>query len=188
MKIDANSIRQGDILEYEGKLYAVTKQPMHTQPGKGGAYVQVEMKDVKSGTKVNERFRSADKVEKAHVDFKEYQYLYIENNNLVLMDNDSYEQMHMSEDLLGEKVAFLQEGMMVKVESFNDEAVGVKLPDHITCEIVETEPTMKGQTATSSFKPAILDNGLRIMVPQYIDVGIKVVVRTEDTSFVERAK
>ncbi|MBN8828854.1 MAG: elongation factor P [Sphingobacteriia bacterium] len=188
MKISANSIKAGHILEHNGGLYAVTKTPVHTQPGKGGAYVQVEMKNIKTGTKVNERFSSSDDVTKARLETKDYQYLYLQDDKIVLMDQETYEQIEIPAEMLGERIAFLSDGMIVVVEVHNEQPITIKLPETVVCEIVESEPVIKGQTVTSSYKPAKLDNGLRIMVPPFIDVGTKVVVRTEDVTYVERAK
>lgn len=188
MKISANSIRQGNILVYKNKLWRVAKQPDHTKPGKGGAYVQVELKDIKTGTKLNERFSSTDMVDKAHLDKKPYQFLYFEEGNIVLMDLESFEQLYLSKEFLGEKSAYLADGMQVEVEFFEDEALSIELPNTVIAKVVETEPHIKGATVTSSFKPAILENGIKVMVPPYLSVDEMIVVKTEDDSFVERAK
>lgn len=188
MKISANDIRAGNILVHKNDLWIVAKMPEHTKPGKGGAYVQVEMKNLKSGTKLNERFNSTETVEKAFLEQKEYQYLYDEDDNLVLMDNENFEQIYVPKTILGDKLAFLQTSMNVSVEFYGDEALNIYLPATINCEIVETEPVIKGATATSTYKPAILENGIRVMVPPYIETGQKIVVKTEDATYVERVK
>lgn len=188
MRINANSIRAGHVLEYNGKLCVVSKTPEHTMPGKGGAYVQVEMKDLKTGTKFNERFRSSEDVEKVRLDQKECQYLYSDDDFLYLLDNESFEQIQLNKNLIGDKIAYLQEDMKIDVEFYEGDALKVALPDSVVLEIKETEPVVKGQTAASSYKPAILETGIRIMVPPFIDAGTKVIVKTEDNTYVERAK
>lgn len=187
MKINAVSIRPGNVLEFNNKLCVVYKI-QHTQPGKGGAYMQVEMKDIKEGTKYNERFRSSETVEKAHLDTNSYQYLYKDEHNITVMDTESYEQLSISCDLVGDPIVFLQDSMMVTVVSYQGQPVAVELPETAVFEIVDTEPVVKGQTAASSNKPAKLDNGVRTMVPPFIGIGDKVVVRTADASYIERAK
>jgi len=188
MKIGANSIRAGNILEHKGKIYVVSKTPEHTMPGKGGAFVQVEMKEIKTGTKVNERFRSADTVEKIRVDTKDYQFLYVDDNFLNLMSLEDYEQIRVEKSHVGDKVAYLKEGMVVTLDSYDNTIVSVTLPSQVTAVIAETEPVVKGQTAASSYKPAILENGIRVMVPPFINQGDKIVVSTEDDTYLEREK
>ncbi len=187
MKINAVSIRPGNVLEFNNRLCVVSKI-QHTQPGKGGAYMQVEMKDIKEGTKLNERFRSSETVEKAHLDTNSYQYLYKDENNITVMDPETYEQIAVSCDLVGDPVIFLQDGMMVTIVSYQDQPVAVELPETAIFEIIDTEPVVKGQTAASSNKPAKLNNGARTMVPPFIGIGDRIVVRTADASYIERAK
>ncbi len=187
MKINAVAIRPGNVLEFNNKLCVVSKI-QHTQPGKGGAYMQVEMKDIKEGTKYNERFRSSETVEKAHLDTNSYQYLYKDEHNITVMDTENYEQHSISNDLVGDPIIFLQDGMMVSVVSYQGAPVAVELPETAIQEIAETEPVVKGQTAASSYKPAILDNGARVTVPPFIGTGDRVVVRTADSTYVERSK
>jgi elongation factor P len=187
VKIIANDIRVGNVLEYNKRLWVVLKT-MHTQPGKGGAYMQVEMKDIKDGTKNNVRFRSGETVERVHLDQKTFQYLYDEGESITLMDKDTFEQRLVSKDLLGEQAPFLQEGMDVTLEIYNDEPVLVMLPETVVMEVVECEPVVKGQTVTASYKPATLTNGVRITVPQFISQGDKIVVRVETQEYLERAK
>lgn len=188
MKINANSIRAGNVLEHNGRLCVVSKTPDHTMPGKGGAFVQVEMKDIKTGTKINKRFRSTENVERVRLDQKEYQFLFIENNQLNLMDTENFEQITINEELMGNKIAYLQDGMIITVEMYEENPIKISLPDTVILTVTETEPVVKGQTAASSYKPAILENGIRIMVPPFIDPDTKVVVRTEDDTYVERYK
>jgi len=187
MKINAVSIRPGNVLEHKNKLWAVTKI-QHTQPGKGGAYMQVEMKDIKSGTKLNERFRSAEDVERVRLDQKNYQYLYMDGDLLTLMDPDSYEQVSVTKELVGEPIVYLKDGMMISVESYEGKPVSATLPETAVQEVAEADPVVKGQTAASSYKPAVLDNGVRVLVPPFIATGDKIVVRTADSTYVERAK
>ncbi len=188
MKINANSIRLGTVLEHNNRLYVVVKNPEHTQPGKGGAYVQVEMKDIKTGTKLNERFSSSESVEKVRLDEQSYQFLYFEDDKLTLMDNETFEQISIDKAILGDQLPFVQDGMEIRLELYNEEVISATVPEKITAVIATTEPVIKGQTVTSSFKPAILDNGVRIMVPPFINIDDKVVVRTTDSTYLERAK
>lgn len=187
MKINAVAIRPGNVLEFRNKLWVVSKI-QHTQPGKGGAYMQVEMKDIKDGTKLNERFRSSETVERAHLDTTSYQYLYKDDTFITLMDPETYDQIQINSELVGDPIAFLQDGMEVSVVSYQGNPVGVELPESAIQEIVETEPVIKGQTAASSNKPAKLANGVRTMVPSFINVGDMVVVKTADGEYIERAK
>ncbi|MDX1924361.1 MAG: elongation factor P [Rickettsiaceae bacterium] len=188
MKILANSIRSGNVLVHENALWVVSKNPEHTKPGKGGAYVQVEMKNLKTGVKLNTRFSSSENVERASLEQREFQYLYPEGEFLIFMDNENFEQISIDKDLLGERLPFLQQSMNVKIEFYEQEALGVQLPTNVTLQITETEPVIKGATVTSTYKPAILENGARVMVPPYIESGQKIVIKTEDITFVERAK
>jgi elongation factor P len=189
MKVAANSVRTGHILIYNDDLWVVAKQPEHTKPGKGPAYIQVEMKNLKTGTKTNERFNSSDYLDRAQLEQKEYQYLYMEGSNLVLMDLETFEQIHLSQDVVGEEnMPYLADNMIVIIESFQEKPLNLRLPATVILEVKETDPVIKGATATSSYKPAIMENGLRVMVPPYLTTGEKIVVKTEDSTFVERAK
>ena len=187
MKIDGVQIRIGNVLEHQNKLWVVTKT-RHVKPGKGGAFNQVEMKAIKEGTKLNERFRSNDKVERVRLDQVDYQYLYAEGEQLIFMHPENYEQVQLNAELLGDNVAYLQDGMMVMVEFHENDPLSVQLPEKVTLEVVETEPVVKGQTAASSNKPAVMDNGVRVMVPPFINQGDKIIVNTEDSTYAERAK
>jgi elongation factor P len=174
------------ILDYNGKLWRVAKI-QHTQPGKGGAFMMVEMKCITDGTKLNERFRSADTVEKASLDARPMQYLFSEGDNHTFMDNSNYEQVVISGDMLGEQAVWLAENMEVMVEFYNDAPIAVNLPDKVSLEIVEADAVVKGQTASSSYKPAKLTNGVRVQVPPYIGAGEVVIVNTADSTFAGRA-
>jgi len=186
MKISGVDIRPGNILEYENGLWKVAKI-QHTQPGKGGAYMQVEMKNLVDGRKTNVRFRSADTVEKVRLDTKDFQYLYTDGDMLVFMDQETYEQINLATAMLGEEVAFLQDGMQVTLEMYEDKPISVQLPDQIEAEIVEADAVVKGQTASSSYKPAILDNGVRVMVPPHISAGTRIVVDVYAKEYVKKA-
>ncbi len=187
MKISGNAIRPGMVIEHKGRLWAAVKT-QHTQPGKGGAYLQVELRDLRDGTKLNERFRSSEDVERARLDQRQYQYLYQENENLTFMDTETFDQVTVHQNLVGEAVAFLQDNMTVTIESYEGEPVGVTLPDTAICTVTETEAVVKGQTAAASFKPALLDNGVRISVPPHVETGDKLVVNIAERTYAERAK
>jgi elongation factor P len=187
MKISGNAIRTGNVIEHEGKLWVAVKT-QHTQPGKGGAYMQVELKNLTEGTKTNIRFRSAEQVERVFLEEQPYQYLYAEGDDLVFMDQGTFEQITLSRDFVGDAADFLQDGMIVNVSSYEGKPLSIQLPDTVVLTITEADPAVKGQTASSSFKPAVLENGMRIMVPPHIGSGMKVVVNTGDRAYVERAK
>lgn len=187
MKVNANTLRSGNVIEYNGKLFVVIKNDLIT-PGKGAAVAQVEMRDIRSGSKDNVRFRTQETVERVRLEQNDFQFLYADGDDLHFMNQDTYEQISIQRELVGSPAAFLQEGMIVEVETFEEEPLAVRLPDTVTVEIVEAEPVVKGQTATTSYKPAVADNGEKVMVPPFIDVGTRVIVKTEDGSYVERAK
>jgi elongation factor P len=186
MKISGVDIRPGNILEYEGGIWKVAKI-QHTQPGKGGAYMQVEMKNLQDGRKTNVRFRSADTVERVRLDTKDFQYLYHDGDMLVFMDKDTYEQISLPADLVGEAAAFLQDGMDVSLELWEDKPISVELPSQVEATIVEADAVVKGQTASSSYKPALLDNGVRVMVPPHIGSGTRIVVDVYERTYVGKA-
>jgi elongation factor P len=186
MKISGVDIRPGNILEYEGGIWKVAKI-QHTQPGKGGAYMQVEMKNLQDGRKTNVRFRSADTVERVRLDTKDFQFLYAEGDDLVFMDNDTYEQITLPGDLLGDARPFLQDGMQVALELWDEKPISVELPAQVEATIVEADAVVKGQTASSSYKPAILDNGVRIMVPPHIGSGTRIIVDVYEQAYVGKA-
>lgn len=186
MKISAIDIRPGMVLDYQNKLWRVAKI-QHTQPGKGGAYMQVEMKAIIEGTKLNERFRSADTVEKASLEGRPMQYLFSEGDNLTFMDNSTYEQTIINSELLGDQMQWLSENMEVQVEFYGDSPVSIALPEKMEFEVVEADAVVKGQTASSSYKPAKLSNGARVLVPPYLTTGERIIVNTVDGTFVGRA-
>ena len=186
MKISGVDIRPGNIIEYEGGIWRAVKI-QHTQPGKGGAYMQVEMKNLLDGRKTNVRFRSAETVERVRLDTKDFQYLYSDGDMLVFMDKDTYEQVSLPRDLLGDSAAFLQDGMDVKLDMYNERPISVELPSQIEATIVEADAVVKGQTASSSYKPAVLDNGVRVMVPPHIASGTRIVVDPYTQEYVRRA-
>ena len=185
-KINGNEIRPGNVLEHEGGLWAAVKVD-HVKPGKGGAFAQVELKNLRTSSKLNERFRSADKVERVRLEQKDQQFLYEDNGMLIFMDTESYEQVQVSADLLGERRPFLQDGMTIVVEFYEEEALNASLPQKVTCQVVETEPVVKGQTAAKSFKPAILQNGMKVMVPPFISQDEQIVINTDTMEYSERA-
>ncbi len=187
MKINANLIRPGNIIEHNGKQWAVMKTAI-VQPGKGGAFIQVEMRDVRSGTKTQERWRTADTVEKCQVEEKECTYLFRDDETITFMEQETFEQFTVPADVVGEPAQFLQEGMAVTVELIEGSPVSATLPSTVVMEVVEADPVVKGQTASSSYKPGKLENGARIMIPPFIEAGTRVVVNTADGSYVERAK
>ena len=187
-KINGNEIRPGYTLEHDGGLWAAVKVS-HVKPGKGGAFAQVELKNLRDGRKLNERFRSEDKVERVTLEQKNFSYLYEQGDALVFMDDATYEQTELQKDWVGEdRVAYLQDGMKVVIEMHEERPIGLTLPDQVTLEVVETEPTVKGQTASSSYKPAIANNGVRIMIPPYMGVGERIIVDTATGEYVRRAE
>lgn len=186
MKINGNEIKPGYIIEHNGELWVAVKVD-HVKPGKGGAFAQVELKGVVTGTKLNERFRSAETVERVRLDQKEFQFLYAQGGNLVFMDNETYEQIELPTGFIGDRASFLKDGMTVTVELHEGTPLGVNLPQQVTAEVAETEPVVKGQTATSSFKPATLENGVRVMVPPFVSAGERIVVDTAELAYVKRA-
>ena len=169
MKINGNEIRPGNVIEHNGSLWAAVKTA-HVKPGKGGAFAQVELKNLIDGTKL-----------------KDYQFLYAEGEMLVFMDTETYEQLELQKDFVGDRSAFLQDGMMVTVESHEDKPIGIQLPDQVVLTIVEADPVVKGQTAASSYKPAMMDNGMRVMVPPFISSGEKILVDTNEITYLRRA-
>ena len=185
-KINGNEIKSNNIIEHNGSLWVVSKVS-HVKPGKGGAFAQVEMKNLRNGSKLNERFRSADKVEKVRLEQKNQQFLYEAENLLTFMDSETYEQIELPSEILGEKRPFLQDGMIVQVEYYESEALNVTIPEKVVCTVADTEPAVKGQTAASSFKPALLSNNIKINVPPFIEKDEKIIVSTESMEYIERA-
>jgi elongation factor P len=187
MKINGNEIRPGNVIQHKGALWVAVKT-QHVKPGKGPAYAQVELKNAIDGTKLNERFRSSETVERVRLEQKDYQFLFAEGDMLTFMDTDTYDQISLPRDFLEERAAFLQDGMTVMVESHEGRPIGVSLPGQVTLEVVEADPVVKGQTAASSYKPAKLENGVRILVPPFVEAGERVVVDTNELTYVRRAE
>ncbi len=185
-KINGNEIRPGTVIEHDGGLWAAVKTNT-VKPGKGGAYNQVELKNLVTGTKLNERFRSDEKVEQIRLDLKDFSFLYEQGEQLVFMDTESYEQLELNKEFVGDRAAFLQDGMMVTVQLYNETPIGISLPDYATLTITEADPVVKGQTAASSYKPATLENGIRVLVPPFIATGERIVVDTNEITYVRRA-
>ncbi|MDH5722558.1 MAG: elongation factor P [Alphaproteobacteria bacterium] len=187
MKVNAITLRSGNVIEYNGKLYVVLKNEIQ-QPGKGASVAQVEMRDIRTGNKDNVRFRTQETVERVRLDQAEYQFLYTDGEEVHLMNQETFDQITVTRDQIGPQAAFLQDNMIIEVETFEGEPLGFKFPDTVVMEIVEAEPVVKGQTATTSYKPAILENGVKVMVPPHVESGTKIVVRVEDATYVERYK
>ena len=188
MKIDGIEIKVGNILEINNKLWKVLKT-QHTQPGKGGAYIQAELKEIKEGPKMNSRFRSSETVERAILDEKNFQFLYEDDKKYIFMDQTTYDQIELGPDLIPlDQSKFLVENDIVNLQFYNDKPVGLELPSNIVLKVVETEGVVKGQTAASSYKPATLERGIKTTVPQFIDINDKVVISTIDGSYLEKAK
>jgi elongation factor P len=187
MKINGNEIRPGYVIEYQNTLWVAVKT-MAVKPGKGPAYNQVELKNLIDGRKLNNRFGSDEKVERGRLEQKDFQYLYKEGDSLVFMDKDNYDQISLAEEFVGERALFLQDGMTVTLELHDERPIGIRLPDYVTLQIVEADPVVKGQTAASSYKPAKLENGLRVLVPPFIGTGEKIVVDTAEITYVRRAE
>jgi len=187
MKVQANTLRAGNVIDVDGRLYVVTKSQIIT-PGKGGAFVQVEMKGIRGGVKKDGRYRTGETVERAELDDSEYQFLYGEGDTYTFMDQKNFEQLTVSKDVIGEPARWLQANMICGIRTFEGQAMTVELPATVTLAIVEAEPAVRGQTASSSYKAAKLENGEKVMVPVHIGPGTRVVVSTEDGSYRERAK
>ena len=186
-KMQANQMRAGMVIEFEGQRYTIIKQNIMI-PGKGNAIIQVDMRNIKTGAKKDQRWRTADTVERLQTEDKEFTYSYIDGTNLVLMDPESFEQTMVPQDILGDRLPFLQENMTVNVKLIEGEPVSMDLPETIVLEVVEADPVVKGQTASSSYKPAVMSNGVKVMVPPFITAGEKIVVKTADGTYYERAK
>ena len=187
MKILGNEIKPGMIIEHNNDLWSVLKT-QHVKPGKGGAFNQVELKNVKKGTKLNERFRSSDSIERAILDEKRFNFLYEDENNCHFMDQTNFEQITINKSLLGEKKKLLKENMEVNVQFYEDQALSVNLPTTVELEITTTDVAIKRQTASSSYKPATLENGINIMVPPFINSGDKIVLDTRTLEYVKKIK
>ncbi len=186
MKISGNDIRPGNVIEYDGSLWAAVKTNK-VKPGKGPAYNQVELKNIIDGRKLNNRFGSDERVERARIENKDFQYLFKDGDQLVFMNNDTFEQINLAEEFVGERAAFLQDGMTVSLEMHDERPIGISLPDQVILAVTDTEPHIKGQTASSSYKPAMMENGVRVMVPPFIVVGERIIVDTGEIAYIRRA-
>ena len=187
MKVIASSLRKGNVVEMDGKLYVVLLAETY-RPGKGTPTTSVDMRRIADGVKVSERWKTTDQVEKATVDERDYDFLYEDGEGFHFMQPESYEQVVVTEDVMGGNKPYLQEGMRCYLKTFDGAPIAIEVPQKITVEIAETEPVVKGQTASSSYKPAMTSNGLRVMVPPHIGPGTRIVINTDDDSYVERAK
>lgn len=187
MKVNAITLRKGNVIDYNGKLWVVVKNDI-LQPGKGASVSQVEMRDIRTGNKDNVRFRTQETLERVTLEQNDFQFLYADGDDYHFMNQENYDQIIIKTDVIGYSAVWLQEGMICEVETFEGEPLGVTLPDTVIMEITEAEPVIKGQTATTSYKPAIVTNGEKVMVPPHVDSGIRIVIKTEDGSYVERAK
>ena len=187
MKVIASSLRKGNIVEIDDRLYVILAAE-NIHPGKGTPVTQVDMRRISDGVKVSQRYKTTEQVERAHVEDREYQYLYSDGDGAHFMNMETYDQVIVPKDVIGDQDVYLQESMVCQISLYNGIAVGIELPQRVTLEVVETEPVTKGQTASSSYKPAMLSNGVRTTVPPHISPGARVVVMTEDGSYVERAK
>jgi elongation factor P len=185
-KINGNEIRPGNVIEHDGGLWVAVRTNA-VKPGKGGAYNQVELKNLIDGTKLNERFRSAETVEKVRLEQKDFTFLYEQGDALVFMDTESYEQLELQKEFVGDRAAFLQDGMTVTVELYEEKPIGISLPQQVTLAVAEADPVVKGQTAASSYKPAILENGVRVLVPPFVSAGERIVVDTDEITYLRRA-
>jgi elongation factor P len=185
--VSTNEVRVGNVILHQGGIWRAVKI-VHVKPGKGGAFNQIELKNLVTGSKLNERFRSEDKVDVVELEQKQVSYLYEQGETLVFMDQSTYEQIELSKAFLGEdQVRFLHDGMVLKVDFHEERALGVELPVNVVLEVVEAEPTVRGQTASSSYKPAVASNGMRIMIPPFMDVGERILVSTETGEYLRRA-
>jgi elongation factor P len=186
-KITGVEVRPGTMIEHQGQLWMAVKSQA-VKPGKGGAYNQVELKNIENGSKLNERFRSSEMVEEIHLEKKDFQFLYANGDMLTFMDMETYDQIELATDFVGDQAAFLQDGMKTLVQMYDGKALGIKLPVQVTLTVAEADPVMRGGTAAPSFKNAVLENGLKIQVPPFIDAGERIVVATEDGTYVRRAE
>ena len=187
MKINAIDLKPGNVLEHQNKLWIVLKRDI-VQPGKGGAFTVIEIRDLRSGNKATERFRTQETVERVRLDEKEMQFLYMEGDQATFMDNETFEQVTVPRDLIGDPADFLQDGMVCKVMTYEGTPLSVEMPSSVIMELVEADPVVRGQTASSSYKPGKLENGRRVLIPPHVEAGTRIVVNTADASFVERAK
>jgi elongation factor P len=187
VRVIASSLRKGNIVDIDGKLYVILSAE-NIHPGKGTPVTQLDMRRISDGVKVSERYRTTEQVERAYVEDREFQYLYKDGDGFHFMNSETYDQIAVAKDVIGDQAAYLQENMPVTLSTHEGIVLAIELPQRATLEVVETEPTVRGQTASSSYKPALLSNGVRTMVPPHIAAGTRIVVMTADGSYVERAK
>ncbi|MEE9379776.1 MAG: elongation factor P [Hyphomonadaceae bacterium] len=185
-KINGNEIKPGNVIEHQGSVWRAVKTNS-VKPGKGGAFNQVELRNLMNGSKLNERFRSSQTVEKVRLEQKDFQFLFADDDAYTFMDQETFDQIPLQKDFVGDQGEYLQDGMVVKIEFYEETPIGVALPEQVTLEVTETEPVVKGQTAANSFKPATCDNGVRVLVPPFVDVGTRIIVQTSDSSYLRRA-
>ncbi len=186
-KISGNEIRPGTMLDYDGGLWIAVKT-QKVKPGKGGAYNQVELKNVTNGTKLNQRFRSDETVEEIYLEKKDFQFLFSSGDMLTFMDMETYDQIELATEFVGDQAQFLQDGMKTLVQMYDGKPIGISLPLQVTLEVTEADPVLKGGTAAPSYKTAVLENGMKIQVPPFVDAGTKVIVSTEDGTYIRRAE
>jgi len=187
MKVNANQLRKGNVVEINGKLLAVITA-QNIQPGKGTPVTQLDLRDLATGVKTSERYRTTESVERVFIDTREFQFLFAEGEMLTFMDIESYDQIQVPTDVVGDSAVYLQDGMHVEISLYEGKPVSVEMPQTVILEITDTEPTVKGQTASSSYKPATLSNGVRVMVPPFISTGTRIVVNVAENAYMERAK
>jgi elongation factor P len=190
MKVQAITLRKGHVLDRDGdgKLWLITAHEI-MQPGKGASVIQLEMRDIRSGTKDNVRYRTQETLERVRLEQADFTYLYNDGDQIyTFMDKESFEQLEVKKDVIGDQAKWLQDGMEVTIETFEGDPLGVELPDNVVVTVEEAEPVVKGQTASSSYKPAIVTGGVKVLVPPFIDVGTRIVVKTEEGTYSERAK
>lgn len=186
-KVAGNEVRPGMVIEHNGSLWSVVKTQA-VKPGKGGAYNQVELKNILNGSKLNERFRSAEMVEEATLDRRDFQFLFANGDTLTFMDTKTFDQIELDAEFVGERTHFLQDGMKVIMQMYEGRPIGIALPANVVLQVVEADPVTRGQTASSSYKSAVLENGLKVQVPPFIEAGTKIIVSTDDGSYVKRAE
>ncbi|WP_341760544.1 elongation factor P [Candidatus Endowatersipora endosymbiont of Watersipora subatra] len=187
MRVNGNEIKTGNVVDHKNRLWVVMKTNA-VKPGKGGAFNQVELKNLIDGTKLNERFRASETVKKIRLEQTDFQYLYEKENVFVFMDLQTYEHLELKQEFIGERSAFLQDGIQVTVEFYEKKPIGMRFPDYVTLRVIETEPVIKGQTISSSYKPAVIDNGFKIMVPPFVQVGEKIVVDINNITYIRRTE
>ncbi|WP_428245506.1 elongation factor P [Ferrovibrio sp.] len=187
MKVNANQLRKGNVVEINNKLYAVITA-QNIQPGKGTPVTQLDLRDLASGLKISERYRTTESVERVFIENREFTYLYAEEDTLTFMDVENYEQLPVPREVVGDSSVYLQDGMKVDIALYDGKAVSVEMPQTVILDVTDTEPAVKGQTAASSYKPAILSNGVRIMVPPFVGIGTRIVINVAENAYMERAK